>query len=156
MANHGFVTTRRILRFDRVHADLSEIVQRRFKGKMQINGPHEEDGVVMWVMQPCKESISGIVHGFQVWLSTSRKLEFRHPFNDWAFWAQVVVINELGARYNGIISDEGVSEKWKPDPKKYPTYKSWADARHARCPRWLRGVLTMADISHVPPYLRTL
>lgn len=36
-----------------------------------------------------------------------------------------VFTGELSKKLNGIISDEGIKDKWKGNPDDYPSYKNW-------------------------------
>ena len=130
MANHGFVTTRKWLNPEQIRQDLEEIIDRRFKGKLQICEEGSAEDVPFWCQIEPKNMNEPWEYKFSVQLTTGRKLEFRHPPNDWAFWAQVVFQNELGEKYEGMISDEGVEERWRPIAEKFPTYKSWVHHLH--------------------------
>lgn len=140
MANHGFVTTRRKLTVERVDKDIREIVERRFKGlasvKLENFGPpkDEHERWAMWDFTvPCTEDLKRgrFPWGFEIWFTTPHKLEFRHSFTgsqDWCSWAQCCVMEEeLAKLYNGWVSDEGVDNRWRGKPEKYPTFQSWLD-----------------------------
>ena len=115
MSNHGYVTSKRWFKADQIEEDLKEIVSRRF-------------GFI-----PIKRDDNGFAIGFgypyevEMWVENVHKLEFRNPMPQWCWWIQTVIQNELAIKYNGIISDEGVSEKWKGKANKYPTYDDWLD-----------------------------
>lgn len=170
MANHGFVTTRKTLTPEMVDRDIREIVERRFKNKLEIkydkvseNSPKKGtyDIWAGWEFHlpiPSKNDKRDWYYDFTAWIMSPHKLEFRHPHADWAFWAQSCVLQEeLAYRYNGIISDEGVSERWKSSPerlKKYATYRKWLEARFGGnrfAPRLMKG-----EWLFVHPVLRAL
>lgn len=131
MANHGFVTTRRKLTWEKVDADIREINERRFDNilSIEVEKERKKNAIHYYFLAP-----AGMHEfGFSIWLVSPHKLEFRHPHSQWGWWAQVLVYTEeLAAKYNGTISDEGVEEKWKGDPKKYPTFMSWTRSFHNR------------------------
>lgn len=125
MANHGFLTTKKHLKPDIVDADIREIVSRRFNDKLIVKRDE-----TYWTIEP--KDNDDYRFEFSINTVSTRKLEFRHPPSDWAFWAQMVVHNELAVKYDGTISDEGVTEKWKMSPeklKKYFHYRDWVDSR---------------------------
>lgn len=124
MANHAFVTTKKWLKADRVEEDLKEILARRFNNKI----PYKRDGDTFEI---------GFRYpwNFPMWVENVHKLEFRHQPPDWCWWVEIVIANELALKYNGIISDEGVDEKWAGVANKYPKYDDWLDAKHTSMPR---------------------
>jgi len=155
MANHGFVTVRTRLTPERVDKDIKEIVKRRLHDVLKVEGPDlfDDKKTYGWLL-----SVKGADDWqFSIWLSSPRKLEFRHPRGDWLWWAQVLVMTEeLAVKYNGIVSDEGVSEKWKGDPAKYPTFESWLDARYPASDDWKGAVeeLKKMELERLPPIIR--
>lgn len=142
MANHGFLTTRKQLTPEGVDRDIKEILERRFRGAVTVEfhdsglkePPKKEFAVwAGWHFKP-KEGLlkDGYRFEFSAWLNSRRKMEFRHPPSDWAWWAQMIVQDELALKYDGTISDEGVSERWKATPekiKKYFHYRDWVTKR---------------------------
>lgn len=125
MANYGFLTTRYKLTADRVHADILDIVRIRFRDLLQVQRRDFNKRETLWGVQPKRAVRDAYMYEFEARLLTPHKMQFRHPPNQWAFWAQVVITNDLALRYNGLISDEGVCEKWRGKPGVYPTYRSW-------------------------------
>jgi hypothetical protein len=124
MANHGYITTKKNLTAKRVVEDLQEINQRRFKGLLTVEvGRWKEKG--SWVISYI-ESENSYPLGFNIWMTSKRKLEHRHA-GGYAYYIELVFQEELGAKYNATFSDEGHSDKWKADPSKYPTYRSWLE-----------------------------
>lgn len=61
-------------------------------------------------------------------MDSGRKLTMRHGGgSDFAWWLDAAILNEVSVVYDGIISDEGISDKWKGEPEKYddwPTYRN--------------------------------
>ena len=119
MANHGFVTTKKWLTGDRVEEALKDILEERFESKI----PYKRTNDYFEIGFECPW-----VFGF--WVENCHKLEFRHASPEWCWWVMCVIQNEFAIRYNGLISDEGVEEKWKGEPNKYPTFRSWIAIRY--------------------------
>lgn len=115
MANHGFITSKKNFKKEQVIKDLQEINLRRFDRKLTISSDFDTE----WF-------ISHGGYGFYIWISSPRKLEHRHA-SGWLYYLELVFAEEMGKKYNAIMSDEGSDEKWKPRPEKYPTFKSWLD-----------------------------
>ena len=135
MSNHGYVTSGRIFKSDEVNSAINEINQRRFGNKLTIE--HDKHG---WFVG-CKIFNKGYdikkkskvkyEMGFDLWIETKRKLEFQHNIDDFVWYVESVFINELAHKYNGMISDDGVDEKWKPDLTKYKSYRQYLACRSA-------------------------
>lgn len=124
MANHGFVSSKKHFKAKQVAKDLQEINERRFKGLLKIEDSHwGENG--SWMISYQVEGHS-YPFAFNIWIASPRKLEHRHT-HGWAAYVEIVFAEEIGAKYNGDMSDEGVSGKWKPNPNKYSSYKAWLD-----------------------------
>jgi len=122
MANHGYVKSKRIFKKDEVFKEIQEINQRRFDGKLNIEDSDYGDLGSWFISHAVEES----TEGFNIWIASPKKLEHRHT-RCWATYLEIVFANELGVKYDGIMSDDGVSEKWKPRPEKYPTFLAWLD-----------------------------
>jgi hypothetical protein len=126
MANHGYITSRRHFKAEQIEKDLQEINERRFKGYLTIQ---PDSG--------CSEKGSWFVSyndnlyttGFNIWIESQRKLEHRHT-SGWGYYVELVFCEELGAKYDATMSDGGISDRWKPCPEKYPTYRAWLDISH--------------------------
>lgn len=133
MANHGFVSTKQKLTKEKLKAALDDINQRRFGGKLKITGGDDPgwngNGTTFEVeFYSDKEG----KHTYSVhrlfWLASAHKIEHRHgPGSDFAWWIESTIANELALVFNGTISDEGVSEKWKGRRGWCPTFRSYQD-----------------------------
>lgn len=124
MANHGFITSKRNFNKEQVLKDLQEINERRFKGLLTIEDSDWSDRG-SWFVGYYYEGYE-YPEGFNIWITSPKKLEHRHS-RLWAFYLEIVFVNELALKYNGILSDEGHGDKWKPDVGKYPTFMYWLD-----------------------------
>lgn len=125
MANHGFITTKTFLKKEKILEDLQEINNRRFKGLLKIEDSNWSNKG-SWFIGFQQEGWLN-PEGFNIWIRSPKKLEHRHS-RTWAYYLEIVFSTELAAKYDGILSDEGHDEKWKPDVKKYPTFQSWLDS----------------------------
>ena len=154
MANHGFITTRKFLKTEKIDADIREFVKKHFGDLADVEGPGEGwEGVrADWQIQFKGDDYSS----FSVWLQTQRKLEFRHPRVRLSRWAQALVQEELATRYDGMISDEGVEGRWKPDVEKLNTYRKWVNLMTSHTPRLARPMLRKLYTNQVPENLRSI
>jgi len=120
MSNHGYVTTKKWLKVDIIEENLKQILQNRFDGKIPYcrNDDQFEIGF-------------GYPWSFDMWVENVHKIEFRNPQPTWCWWIMVVIQNELAIMYNGTISDDGVNEKWKGTPNKYPEFKDYLAVRYS-------------------------
>jgi len=64
---------------------------------------------------------------FEYWPESARTWGGKHPHHgQFGFWARMTFDAHLASRIgNCLMKDEGISETWKPDPGKYPTFQSW-------------------------------
>ena len=139
MANHSYVTTKKWMSVERVNDDLVDIMERRFKNIMKVDGPQDYEGILgSWLMKPDIESeihhligeAASLHWAFSVWLVTRRQLEFRHPHNELSWWAQNEIKIEFCHKYDGKIYDTGIDKKWKPDPPPlHASYRSWIESK---------------------------
>ena len=66
---------------------------------------------------------------------STRKWGSKHPNGpEWVYWMWIVFRNEIGARTDGRMGDEGDNDHWDPEPNKYPTARDWFEARIAHMP----------------------
>mgnify|MGYP003335243313 CR=1 FL=1 len=113
MANHGFVKTKKFMNFDRIQNLLEDLNLRLFKNKLQIKSSLKPK--VIWNVK-----YEGYDYGsLNFWLNSSRFFEIRHNSNGFMWWIDSVILNEIAVCFSGIISDEGVSEKWHGTKNKY-------------------------------------
>lgn len=122
MANHGFITSRKNFDKKQVALDLQEINERRFGGKLKIeDSEYGKNG--SWFISYIDERIE-YPRGFNIWITSPKKLEHRHSYG-YAFYVEIVFSEEMGAKYNATMSDEGHGDKWKPLPSKYKKFMDW-------------------------------
>lgn len=109
MGNISFVSSKRNLDPEQVADDLDEINERRFGGFFNIFGGDGELDVGYF---------AGDVHQ-TLWywsLQSRRKIGGKHPRPalSWVCWAWSVFQAELGVKWGGRLSDEGVEGTWSP------------------------------------------
>lgn len=156
MSNHGFVTTRRRITTAAAGDAINEIVARRFLGKVECKyaATPASDILAFWEF-----TLTGSkLYPFTVWLRTEHKFEFRHPRDQWSWWAQVCVLtDEIALKFDGTISDEGVGGRWKPTtPTKYPTFLTWVKGSHHYGPHALRRAMAALEYKMAPAEARAL
>jgi hypothetical protein len=126
MSNVAFVKTKESMDSDAVHETLLQLNVDRFKGNLTIERDHD-----VWLLS-YDAMIDGerwtvaqmrlVLHGKKV----KKKISMPHARGgDFAFWIDCSVLNELSVRFNGIISDEGISEKWYGVPGKYAKFSDF-------------------------------
>ncbi len=151
MGNICTIKSRKKLKYDQVTADLHEINRRCFKSLLEIQEVLEFN---CWNI-----CFNGNV-GFTIHKSPTYKgrLTLKHGRHWWT-WVDVVVTNELALKYNGSITDEGVSGSWKGEPGKYPNIRSWfeAFAKLGAVPQTTQALIKQMvemDLSLVPEAIR--
>ena len=126
MANHGFMTTRKFMKVEDIDSHLRAFMEKRFPGiDYEIEGPFDMDPELGgWLIRFFNEPHEA----FQVWLTSRRKLEFRHPLGPRVpYWAQALFQHEMGKLYEGRISDDGYEGFSKPSPDDMGTFKKYVD-----------------------------
>lgn len=120
--NHAFVTSRKTIRADVLHTTLLSIIKDRFpSGKVLVNRTNDH-----WRVE-YSEVPNGWPYCLDLWLESSRKIAFRRAPGDWSSWLQYFLQEKLATHFSGTCSDEGVSDRWKPDAKlKYHSVIEWS------------------------------
>lgn len=127
MANHSLVKiTKRNLRIKEVREVVRETAKTHFTQPLVVGFDDTViDGPGEWVIN-VEEPPENDHFGFIFWMPTRRTIEFRHPYSDWAFWAQVVFRHVLADKWNGwIYSDD--TDRYRGEPSKYPSYLDWCE-----------------------------
>lgn len=129
MANHGFVKTKNPMTPTKIQAMLEVLNDSIFKRNLKIEyhlgtdtswGPHN------WMLSYYSDSIEWATR--VCWLETKRKFEMRHGGgSNFAWWIDTTIINEVAVQFNGTISDEGGSNKWKGVPGKFNNFADYMD-----------------------------
>jgi hypothetical protein len=128
MANHGYITSKKFFKKDKIYSDLCEINKRRFNNLLHVDDLEEDTGENQgdWrIFYKNKEQ--QIDTDFHIWLISSSKLEHPHCWDNWGRYLEIVFAHEIAYKYNGMLSDDCCADKWKPEPLKYSSYQSYID-----------------------------
>lgn len=123
MGNIAYVTTKKHVKSYDVFSLLEKINEKRFGGKMVIT----QGAKFAWDI-----SHPDIIDSLWFHRDSAKKIACKHPHDPWMRYVFIVYQEELGLLTEGIMSDEGVSERWSPNPNKYPNYKSWISLLYSR------------------------
>ena len=127
MSHSTCVSMAKQMNVDEIDVYLRELNGKLFKGLLTVEGPEVwGDKTREWTFT-FKERDDNMLF-FTVWYKNKKRLEFSSPHRDWAIWAQMRVRNYLAVKYNGIMSDEGIDEKWKGDITKWRTYREYLES----------------------------
>ena len=144
MANHGYVTTRNIIKPEAMTDLLNKLNQERFHGILKIEyffAARHQNSHHSWEIK-CELQVpncEGATYEERrvCWLNTPHKFEMRHGGGgDFIWWIDCVITNELALVFNGTISDDGGGEKWKGKEGYCPTYRDYVESmwRHNKSP----------------------
>lgn len=157
MANHGYVKTRKHMTVPKVLALLKRLNQHTFKGCLQVENWTNEGGVPTFLVQYVSKKDCVIYSQRRFWLNTRQNFEMQHRFmSDFDAWVDALICEAVGLEFNGIISDDGCSDKWLPCPDRYPTFEDYAKLTRQHFNGKIRRALVhnaMREMS-VPPEFR--
>jgi hypothetical protein len=143
MGNIAYITTKKHLKSYDITELLEKVNKKRFDGKMTITKDQYS-----W-----KVGYPGMRDYLDFYPASIKKLSCKHPHDPWMSYVFVVFQEELAKLVGGILSDEGVDEKWKPKPQKYPSYDKWVALLYSNTikkhPKDYRQILEM-EFSCVP------
>jgi hypothetical protein len=132
MANHGYVTTRCHITVPRMQTVLENLNERVFRYRLRIEYVHSLDeaawGEHCWELTIPRPYEPDFPYARRFcWLTSKRKFEIRHGGTNFAFWLGSVVSNEVAVAFDGTITDDGGSGRWKGVPNKYDRYNDYLD-----------------------------
>jgi hypothetical protein len=143
MSNISYLTTKKWIKSYDLPLLFQKINQKRFGGKLSISTQNN-----WWIVE-----YPGNWDGLDFNQVSPRKLGVKHPHGMWMDYVGVVFRNELGKMTNATLSDEGVEETWKPNPRKYPSYEAWIQKLHSslknKNPDLYKQVIQL-ELSYVP------
>lgn len=127
MANHGFITAKRAIKPETMAEDIHRICDEFFPGgQVQVEGPTGPTGYTTITFLD-----TDAWQYLQFWKASPRMIEHRHSTGDFYWWVESVISHELARRYDGVLSDEGVSDRWEPKPKnEWPTFADYYHTLH--------------------------
>ncbi len=122
--NISFVTTRKTMREAQIDGVLHEINRRRFKGVFTIAKSHEG----FWEMG----HVTGILFALDVTLITRRRLHLKGIPGTFCSWVSWVFLEEIAKAVDGVCGDEGIPDRWRPDPQgpQFVTFLEYWDHTH--------------------------
>jgi hypothetical protein len=121
--NHSFITVKGSVSRGKVDLVLHEINARRFNGVFVVS----RSGDSWWDVI---HATAGWPYRLDVWVENNRRVEMRKALGDFGSWMQAVFQEELALVINGRCGDQGISERWDPEPGKFPTFRSYWDVLH--------------------------
>ena len=123
MTNHAFLYLKKKVPLTQIVKDIREIIDRRFaKLKDRLVIEIVDDDIIKktkMIAVYFKDDDNGQI--FLMWYD-KKTLEIRPNKVSGNDWVGVVIKHELSHRYNALIGDSGVEEKWMGDVTKYQTF----------------------------------
>lgn len=133
MGNLGFVSSKSNLNAERVGADLDEINERRFGGFFNVFVPHDDAWDIGYTDEKGEHQSLWYWH-----LQSKRKIGGKRPRPNyqWVEWAWAIFQAELGVKWGGRLSDEGVPGTWGPkeELKKYVDLPAYLKSHYSYLP----------------------
>ncbi len=155
MANHGYVKTKKPVLAASISQLLLDLNIKLFRGVLKITysetdttgGPNDKHTWLLlyrtrnidWVRRVC-------------WLQSPTQFEMRHGGGSrLAWWMDTAILNEVAVQFNGIISDDGHSDKSQGEPNKYNEFADYMDLmlQHVTDPA-LRAEILKYEQMHIP------
>lgn len=150
MSSHCFIKTSKYLEANEVEKDLKDIIHRKFSDLLKIETNVIDGEICDWNI------IFDDVRRFPICLKNPNNLIFEHPDNSWAYWAQLVVENELAVKYNGRVTDEEYpQQEIKPLLKRHDSFRVFLEATIHHSPQWKKALIAI-EISYLPEALKKL
>ena len=148
--NHAFVTVRhRAIDPEVVDREIRRLASEVFGGQLDIE---RDEGGRGWRLR-----FRGTDYGLGVWFRTNRRLELRKGLGgDITSWLQSVVQNEVGWVVGGRLSDEGLPDRWEPEPEKFATFRVYFDLINGHAPKWLKSRVWKGTLGRAPEGLRAV
>lgn len=163
MGNYYFTTKKAYhnLRLDEL---LPKMVESLFKGGLKVVGEGSEFEIHAQDAAPDDRPL------FYVGWLRGRQVGGKHGRGPWAQWAQTLLMETLALHLDGKMGDEGVTERWAPNPYKYPTYLKWFDTviypdfpegsdadyvvrSYHRAPEWVKSLQVVIPPPPTPPQI---
>jgi hypothetical protein len=124
MANHGYVITKKPMTPERVTEVLETLNKRVFKGMMKIEysncvGDDSAWGDHVWLVTQ-GEYVRRVC-----WLNSKRSFELRHGGDDFEWWWDNAVTNEIACEFNGTVGDDACEGKTPGVPGEYDDPKEY-------------------------------
>lgn len=154
MANIGFVKSKKTIKPELIDEMLERINQSHFKGNLVIENHYYSKHNDSWNVSYVSSVDSQHYATRSFWLKTKRIFEMSHGGGggDFAWWLDNTIINEVALMCDGIISDEGISDKWKGEKNYFPTYLLFLEMMksHVQKPE-IKLWLLQEEMKYCPP-----
>lgn len=119
MANYAFVTTRRKMDPDRITEIIQDFNIKKLHRNLTIDRTEN-----FW--QLTYEELPSFSGYRTCTLVSPRRFQMRHncgsPF---MMWVDSFICNEVALEYDGTLSDEGISDRWKGRKGHYSSFKKY-------------------------------
>lgn len=129
MANHAYVTTRKVMSPEKITEIVERLNRDLFHNTLQIkHGPSKGDPLYWWDIVVAEADQEWGSRSF--WLQTPRKFEMRHGMGgNFIWWIDTMICNDVALAYNGRRTDDGTGpmESLPVVPNQYPTYRSYLE-----------------------------
>ncbi len=154
MANHGYVKTKKQMSAKRIHEIISQLNDNVFQNLLDIVAENLDVAAARrnrptWHIRIRNSPF--LIR--QCWLKTSRWFEIRHGAGgQFAWWVDAVITNDVAVAYDGLISDDGVGNKWAGKPGAFRTFRSYSEMFYgSNLPAAMMEFFIQRDIASLPP-----
>lgn len=131
MANYGYVTTRKTLNINTLFEAVSKIIYDRFRDSIKVS--------------LCNKTISVDIYreiDRTLRLESKHKIAIRHNGgDDFVWWVDCVVTNDLALMFNGKISDDGIGDKWVGEADYCPRFVDFVKRFHPNNSKFYKYVV---------------
>jgi hypothetical protein len=148
MPTHCFLHTTKELDVVNVEKDIKNIIHKKFDDILAVEAHKEKDSIYGWEVR------YDDVHVFPICLKTHKKLDFTHPSNLWACYAQFVFECEMMELYDGILFDEEYPQDLLYITRAHATYMKYLeDIMSKHSGMWKQAVMQI-ELEHLPEKLK--
>lgn len=148
MSLHCLLRTEKDLEEKQLEEDLKEIIHRRFEDVLNIIHCKKPNEICDWLIK------YDDTHRFSLSLKEPHKIVFAHPDDFWSLWAQIVIEDELAAKYNCDMTDEGFpNQHLKPDFEHHKSFVRYLESTIKHSPLWKQAIIQL-EVSRLPDDLK--
>lgn len=156
MANHGYVKTSKPVNPQNITDLLEELNNSLFKNNLNIeyHKSTKENpgwGRHSWLLTYISNNQTWAQR--VCWMNNKKNFVMRHGGGEnFAWWIDTVILNEIAFRYEGTIKDDGDSSASKGDPLKYNNFNNYLDLLFSKCKPELKK--SLLELERIPPEFR--